>query len=752
MCKLSFFLMFLLFFLIKAIIGIPYEFYIDTSLNKDINQLLVVKQEYRYCSSINNPCTSMCEVINYMNHQLLPQNITIDINIYILNYLDFNGCYFNFSNVFNINFYGINNSATVNLNNFSEINLTNTQFISFDNLNIKHVILRHLNKLSFFNCNIPNNIYLTEIKEINFLNSNFTASTFVVVDIINFENCIISFLDTFGFYLFNTLNFKNVEIKQLNPNYQHTALHISFGKKINFIQCTSTVQIIINSISQGVDINYLNSFNSIVIISSTLTLQNSVMTKDCLKLIGITADIFNNLFINCDDTAVVIDNVNPIIGKMVDLKDNEFRDNFGLNGGAILIKSFSFPNFLYLNSYLNIKNCKFINNYALKNGGAIYSDDSYFKIKIDNCEFIDNSAFIMQEENDNSETGNGGALYVSTKNKLIDNWFHLSGSNFIGNKALRGGALFIDTFFTDIDNFNLIENNTAICAGGGVFVASTFTNLNFTNINFINIKNNKAKYYGNDIASFASQFFVEFDVNHKKLSNSEEMIVYSGLEFGVNLKLFDLFGQKITKIIEPVELLNWSNEMFHLVQMYSTPFGYYRFYTLQNSNFSFNGTIYFQTLAFKFRYLLAGTAVTIVTTCPEEMDRIVNDNFVMCEKKTFGISTIILITTICAISFFIIGIGLGILIIYSCWKIVKKLKKLEKKERAEREIVKKIVDKQFLFGNVTTPLLRNDKMYNSFLIPIEELTIERKVGEGSCGSVFCGKVSNNFLLSLFKFI
>ena len=85
------------------------------------------------------------------------------------------------------------------------------------------------------------------------------------------------------------------------------------------------------------------------------------------------------------------------------------------NGGAILNKR---------NGVLNINNSTFKDNFAQKNGGAIY--DILGEVKIYNCDFDVNEAI-----------WNGGAIYTKNDNKI----FNIKNTFFEFNIAKNGGAI-----------------------------------------------------------------------------------------------------------------------------------------------------------------------------------------------------------------------------------------------------------------------------------------------------------------------
>ncbi len=90
------------------------------------------------------------------------------------------------------------------------------------------------------------------------------------------------------------------------------------------------------------------------------------------------------------------------------------RNGYGLGAGAVQVSDGAWP---------GLRNCIFENNHSEHNGGAVDLNES--GLEIEDCLFIGNSA-----------VGEGGAIsfdYYSS--------FHVSGSTFVSNSAMAGGAI-----------------------------------------------------------------------------------------------------------------------------------------------------------------------------------------------------------------------------------------------------------------------------------------------------------------------
>ena len=104
---------------------------------------------------------------------------------------------------------------------------------------------------------------------------------------------------------------------------------------------------------------------------------------------------------------------------------------------------------------ITINNYDFINNTAGYSGGAIYVGEGS-----GNC-VVKNSYFEANEVT--GEPGHGGAIEWYSKEGTIDN------SEFVNNKAYKGGAVFVGQVAGDINITNSVfTNNTALTHGGAI--------------------------------------------------------------------------------------------------------------------------------------------------------------------------------------------------------------------------------------------------------------------------------------------
>ncbi|KAL9645865.1 hypothetical protein ABK040_003595 [Willaertia magna] len=769
------------------------------------------------CTEIINPCTSYCEIINFINFnsEILFKNNTVNtININLIsNYIfekNDNNC--KLLNRYNLNFIGFkgNNTSYITMKFESELNYDRSivNNLSFHSLTIRRLQMKFINNLVFKNCIVieffllnndgpPNQspsllgetsyfqyIQLSNIKSINLIyctiydirltsflsffsggsvfytksgisQNTFSKGEFVTMDNIDvYENVAFTFAYV-SYVLFENVTFHENEITQ-------PALLINFAITVSLNNCKALRKELFAIIIGGrIDILKFYSRGSLyIMLPTSVTINYSNFYK--IPKIGLRLEeaqnvkILNTNFTQCG--AIVVKNT--IHASSLEIIDCLFTQNSGINGGAINFESND------IEVKLTILNCIFKDNQATKNGGAIYLNtlNEFSKLLIYNSKFINNQANINSlVTSTNSDEGNGGAIFAVSRSVVDDvnngGYLELSDDTFfLNNKAVRGGAIFTSCQLLLTESQILMKQNEAKVAGGAFFLLNYNNNnieqLLLNNNNFKMI-NNSAHLYGSQLATFTKKINVQF--------NNENIKVFPGLQFDIYLKAFDLFNKSIPQIFEQIKFkVNFNQENFPLFQVFGTTQGHYRYFILQNRNYTLQNNLQKEKegIPVSFDLILPESFVTInfqIIPCPEGYyEKVTTDNFIQCEKYEFPTSVIIIISVIAALLFFLTGIIVGILIIYGIVKIMIKLKRLAKKEKAEMEIEKKILDKQTIFDIENTPLLEDDRMVSlssssslsvrggnnksnkkkkgqkqqTFLIPVEELKIEKKIGEG----------------------
>ncbi|KAL9649164.1 hypothetical protein ABK040_004185 [Willaertia magna] len=723
--------------------------------------------EIFFCNSTNNACQSLCQIIDYLND--LNDN-TILANIYLLNnYIHQENCNkllastsfvidgknfgdnFLFQNLspfqtegkiwFNHVMLKIETSKNI-LTNYTTIEkalFVNQLNILMENTIVTFIRIEYFDTINFYNVTMSNvknpllNSYVTNgnVWECNYCKVKEGGKiAFNEIKEINFKN--IEIINPFD-YTFTTYNCKDINIKN----------SILYSKK-PFVIIKSTNILFENVISRNGQID--------IWISENVKILKSKFMESDLYSLRVT-DVFRLNLENCN----FYQNINPLIiintyMNKIDISIVKclFENNFSLqNGGAILIRGES----AVYESTLLIDNVKFIKNVAKQNGGALYVDLPMKIITINNCEFsynkIDNKNLQQQQIVTQNEIGNGGAIYLNGIQYLVEFYNTIA----FNNSAIRGGVIYTNSPI-ELNKENFFYNNEANC--GGVLFSNNLKNLQ--KINNSGISNNLGIYYGNNVASFAS--FINFTINNDTIE------IYPGQEFTIEITTFDLMNQEIKFLNEPFTKSEFLNNNFKLETLNSAN-GIYKFKILQSLN---EEKLNLENLnQIKFNTLHSERILNIIVKdCPNNFIKDEQFNYFICKRKEFPLSVIIIISVI---SSSILSIFLFIIFTYCCINITTKLRKLKLKENAEKDIERKILDNKIVFGvsssssystttqqssSLDTPLLQQSdennynkdiyttnnsstikkKLLKSFIIPVEQIKIEKKIGEGGCGTVY----------------
>ena len=127
------------------------------------------------------------------------------------------------------------------------------------------------------------------------------------------------------------------------------------------------------------------------------------------------------------------------------VKNCLFKDNTGVEGAAICVEIYK-----GIASHAQIIDCKFINNFASHNGGAISSKGGI--VNVQNCLFNQNGAFER-----------GGAIF-SKNGRLI-----MANSKATNNYATYGGSIYLNSNDSSLINIDFL-NNHASNKGGAVYL------------------------------------------------------------------------------------------------------------------------------------------------------------------------------------------------------------------------------------------------------------------------------------------
>ncbi|KAL9651297.1 hypothetical protein ABK040_001250 [Willaertia magna] len=734
------------------------------------------------CMYSSTPCTSYCQIINYINTLNSTSYCSINfLGDYVFS--DFDNCQLS-TKVDTLSFIGGSVSGKINytLSFQTELkyDLDTVQYINFYTFNISNarIISRNIN---FNNCIVngytyQNNIVLGSfvasnsfLKDISFVNIAYITLRDSVINGANlqsFQNLFSDNCTFIGQTVFSSGSYVGIQNGEFLSEALTGIVYVTSVRLENtiFHKTNSSNGALEVRYCQGITIKNTEVYSkenwAMLAGINSIVIDNLYSTTSLEMLLPIYVQISNSQFVDSpklglgltDASYLIITNTNftncyrPIMVENIHsssfqatISDCFFTQNSGLNGGAINIVSNI--------GETKLTNCVFTSNSASANGGALYLSIPHenSKYTIENCKFIKNYAGGISISDTNE--GNGGAIYAA--GKLLE----LSDDTiFSGNSAIRGGAIYTNSFIPKTNA--LIKSNVGRLAGGGIFLF----NVHVANNNNFNFQNNSALLYGIDKASYIKKIIVQY-------SNGQEIIpelnVFPGLQFDIVLKVYDIFDNPISSLLEQARYLaNFDEKIFTLITVFSNPRGLYRFYLLQSTNYTLPSHGEEKNFTLNFPETSAIVKFKVIN-CPSNYIIRTVDNSLYCEVKEFPLSVIIGLSVFGAILFFIVGLSAGIFIIYTGMKIMKKLRRLEKKEKAELEIEKKIIDKKVIFGESVdnTPLLEDDRNSNShgskkkklserkesFLIPVEELKVEKKIGEGGCGTVYSAKWSDNIV-------
>ncbi|KAL9658702.1 hypothetical protein ABK040_005857 [Willaertia magna] len=428
------------------------------------------------------------------------------------------------------------------------------------------------------------------------------------------------------------------------------------------------------------------------------------------------------------------------------IHQSDFIEN---RSGAIITDS---------DSHLEIDNCNFIRNNAQSHGGAIFSKSST-QIVIKNSKFIENKVNFNKIEfcgrrmttTEKNCEGSGGAIYAVG--------LSISNCEFYGNSAVRGGAIFLESTVFDFGNNSFIKN-TALFSGGAIF---NLRPAESTKGNSFYVSDNSAFVYGNDFATSLLKANWTTTASIREDDGVTNLLVYPGQLFSLHFDAIDSVGNHIPVLKEKKQLTAvefasaQTNFTLSTEAMIDTPTGIENIVVIQKGSEKLSENKRF-ALVIQFSSNFVFIIVDVID-CPKgnEMKQIsFSANEFACLPKEKDKTIVIIASTVVGS---IIGIVIGIIITYGVYKLLKRLRKLARKERAEKEMEQKLLAHQFSnsgeyytntvqFSSSTslkqrmslnTPLSQD----LNYIIPVEELELKRKLGEGGNGTVFLANFHSN---------
>ncbi|KAG2388890.1 hypothetical protein C9374_000329 [Naegleria lovaniensis] len=436
---------------------------------------------------------------------------------------------------------------------------------------------------------------------------------------------------------------------------------------------------------------------------------------------------------------------------------------------------------------VHVMNSVFRKNVAALGGGAIYVEIAFY-LRLLNCTFDQNHATYSGQviiSNGLKQKGAGGAVNIYSSVGPTTTSTFIRNCRFIKNTAMVGGALFYVTRATKIIENCEFKENVAYKKGGAIFhYNSRFTQTNLRNVKF---ENNQALLFGNDYISDITRLYLDLgdDVSMLELTPGDSVRLNGtahSLNTSVPLNLETIF---IESVYPPLHIIT---------KQYSDHLYVSAYYRITNNSEQvehgiFNSTLRTETshkaefVPFKIHPCKQGYRLALV-----DVDG--TSSLYSCQyNQELPITIVLLVVLPIVFIVFVVGTCIGVLCgVNICIDIRKRLKRLREKEKAELSVEQKIIDKAIVFNmdseeNDTT--FANDKFYSksnsngsnngrnsssskkshkdelrspllnstadasfsiemekkpmSFLIPITDLNIIKKIGEGGIGTVYLGK-------------
>ncbi|KAL9651001.1 hypothetical protein ABK040_015104 [Willaertia magna] len=729
-----------------------FQFYLGLNNNNIYNY----KTFENNCLNKTEPCSSVCEIVNFINKLSVENEIIIDI--YFLTDFSFeqnNNCKVNITNALTIQYFGNDNyNEITKLNIYQDpFYFGNINSLSHYNLQLSYLTGKFLVqkfKLNYYYCIFDNDISLTLFKNL-IIHNSIIKNNIIIENVENVEIVECQFQLNSEFNFIDNIAVANSTFygksEEDNTEKRITSVSFNYCKYILIINCKSFI--IVTITGNFVQIQNLHTNNSVLIMNAEdAHITNSIFYETkllALKLIDVEfINLSDNQFENCNSALAVKYTFSSPFQVQIS-KTNFINNKASATGGAIGF-------FTIGQGVIEISGCLMEGNKA-NLGGAIYIENIEEKaiLTVYNSQFINNT--VRSNGLETPQTiGNGGAIFAICKE------IHLINSLFKDNVAVRGGAIFTESYMIML-NSKLIEN-VGEYSGGGLYTNNLNTLRNL-NLNYFENNRNEFYGYGPQIATNAYRMDLTFKVNDELV---DEIIIFPGQPFTVSLQLQDFVGNNITTLpVGPEFGFPTYEDGFVVKPLYTNDFFIYEFTVLQSPNFTLTeDTVFISQNIMVYQQATTYFNITIID-CPSDYERLMNENDLLyCQLKVFPLQSIIIIVVCVASVFFIIGIGFGILFIYCCVNITSKLRKLKKKEKAELEIEKRIIDKKIVFGNSdynddneyynddNVSLLKDfkkkkSKTKASFSIPIEEILLEKKIGEGGCGTVYCAKWGENLV-------
>ncbi|KAF0980791.1 hypothetical protein FDP41_013274 [Naegleria fowleri] len=437
---------------------------------------------------------------------------------------------------------------------------------------------------------------------------------------------------------------------------------------------------------------------------------------------------------------------------------------------------------------LTVKDSIFRNNKAALGGGAIYIETA-IHFNLLNCTFEGNLVTYHDKvyyTDGRRQIGAGGAVNIFSFLPPVEVSSFIRDCTFIKNTAAVGGALFYVGLSTkSVENCEFKEN-LALVKGGAIFHYNC--QLNETNMKNVKFDHNMALIFGDDYISDITNFSFNLDDGVSMLEFMPgDSIVLNGTALSLNTTV-PLFLETI--------YIDTSNPQLYVISKEFSNYLNISVYIRANDSNSVVYGIHNTTmrtevspkerfLPFKINPCKEGYRLALV-----DVDG--TSSLYSCQfNQELPIAIILIVVVPIVFIFFFIGTCIGVLCgVNVCVDIRRRLKRLQDKEKAELSVEQKIIDKAIVFNinqddyveaftssssssldkhysqstsmshesmkkkmnrkdELGSPLLalnqtevltiEMERKPMSFLIPITDLEIIKKIGEGGLGTVYHGK-------------
>ncbi|EFC41083.1 hypothetical protein NAEGRDRAFT_80827 [Naegleria gruberi] len=421
---------------------------------------------------------------------------------------------------------------------------------------------------------------------------------------------------------------------------------------------------------------------------------------------------------------------------------SEFIENYSSAGGGAISG---------IDSNIAIGESVFRSNTAKNSGGAILCSgnfSSYETLFVNNSVLTENITSSLMCSSTKC-LGNGGALSFTgtgfhTKFAIYSSKFHM-------NRALRGGAISFnlkyDTLaclWEDVE----ISDNQADYSGGGIFfhkiVKKEFLQSNFTG--------NSALNYGGNIGSSIRQITwqVSKEINGKLSGDFEPMngvvTLFPGQRFTLKPTSKDTFGNSVEYMWEVYSNSVSTDSITATIPKQTRVSEVVEGIFITVSERQFTQPIK-ASLTLSFFHANSDIPLEIIP-CPVDYESTPatygSESSFICKVKP-NYESIIIVAVVasffafCSLLIILSGVGYGV------YKLAKIIRYWRGRERAEKDIEKRLLENDIVDAQED---LRNSDDSSSksgavFIITLDKLFIEKKIGEGGSGVVFKGRWDHN---------